>query len=101
MNLRQMDRINVLLPNEKTQGGDLDLILSNSTHDRSGGGLQKRLSRKSNSAATTTTAEDQEQEAAAAIDAVMAASVTATANAFVSRVYSANIFSDTRGEEAV
>ena len=89
-----MDRINVLLPNEKIQGGDLDLILSNSTHGRSGDGLQKRLSRQSTSAATTTTAEDQEQEAAAAIDAVMAASVAATANEFVSRVYSANIFSD-------
>lgn len=89
-----MERINILLPNKSTQGRDLDLILSHSTHGRSGDGLQKRLSRQSNSASTTSTAEEQTQEVAAAIDAQMAASVTATANAFVSRVYSANIFSD-------
>lgn len=55
---------------------------------------KKRLGRKSTSVSTTSSTEVQTQKAEAAIDAVMAASVTATANEFVSRVYSANIFSD-------
>ena len=54
----------------------------------------KGLRRQSISDVTSTTTEEEAQEAAAAIDKMMAASVTATANAFVSRVYSANIFSD-------
>lgn len=89
-----MQGINVLLPsNENTQGGVMEE--SNSAdHGISKATGAKGLRRQSISDVTSTTTEEEAQEAAAAIDKMMAASVTATANAFVSRVYSANIFSD-------